>query len=38
MKSSKKVAGAVLAFTLLMGGAAFTAAPTSAATNSYTAA
>ena len=38
MKSSKKVAGAVLAFALLMGGAAFTAAPASAATNSYTAA
>ena len=38
MKASKKVAGAVLVFALLMGGAAFAAAPVSATTNSYTAA
>ena len=38
MTTSKKFAGAVLAFALLMGGVSLTAAPASAATNSYTAA
>ena len=38
MKTSKTVAGAVLTFALLMGGAALTAAPAAAATKSYTAA
>ncbi len=38
MKTSKKAAGAVLTFALLMGGAALTAAPAAAATKSYTAA